>query len=97
MVLYAVKGEKHVNMIAPDVITLQSSGEGLGHPAAKPAAIYTELLRRSVKPGDAVFDPFCGTGPVFGAATELKCNATGVEIDATFYGISLSQLGKGLA
>jgi DNA modification methylase len=95
MVLYAVKGEKHVNMIAPDVITLQSAGEGLGHPAAKPAAIYTELLRRSVKPGDSVFDPFAGTGPVFGAATELKCNATGVEIDSTFYGISLSQITKG--
>jgi len=94
MVLYAVKGEKHCNFIAPDVITLQSSGEGLGHPAAKPAAIYTELLKRSVKPGDSVFDPFCGTGPVFGAATELKCHATGVEIDQTFYGIALAQIEK---
>jgi DNA modification methylase len=91
-ILYAVKGEKHVNLIAPDVITLQSAGEGLGHPAAKPAAIYTELLRRSVKPGDSVFDPFCGTGPVFKAATDLHCAATGVELDETFYGIALAQL-----
>lgn len=93
-ILYAVKGEKSVNLIAPDVITLQSAGEGLGHPAAKPSAIYAELLRRSVKPGDSVFDPFCGTGPIFGAATSLNCSATGTEIDETFYGIALAQLQK---
>lgn len=93
-ILYAVKGDKVCNMIAPDVITLQSAGEGLGHPAAKPVAIYAELLRRSVKPGDAVLDPFCGTGPIFGAASSLQCRATGVELDETFYGIALASLQK---
>lgn len=93
-IVYAVKGERHVNMIAPDVIILQSAGEGLGHPAAKPPGIYEELLRRSVRPGDSVLDPFCGSGPVFGAATALRCKGTGVEINPTFYGIALSQMNK---
>lgn len=95
MILYAVKGEKPVNMIAPDAFVLQSAGEGLGHPAAKPAAIYTELLRRSVKPGDVIGDLFCGTGPIFGAADELSCSAIGVEQVQTFYGIALAQIAKG--
>jgi hypothetical protein len=93
--LYAVKGDKPVNFIAPDVISTSGGGVGLGHPAAKPVSVYVELLRRSVKPGDTVFDPFCGTGPIFGAAKALSCRAVGVEIDETFYGIALGQLATG--
>lgn len=86
LILYAKKGGKKVNMIAPDVIQSISSGMGLGHPAAKPPALYAELLRRSVRPGDKVLDPFCGTGPVFQAAYQLKCMAVGVEKQQRFYG-----------
>jgi len=86
LILYAKKGGKKVNMIAPDVIQGISSGMGLGHPAAKPPALYAELLRRSVRPGDKVLDPFCGTGPVFQAAYQLKCAAVGVEKQQQFYG-----------
>lgn len=93
-IVYAVKGDKPVNMIAPDCFTLQSCGEGLGYSAAKPWEVYAELLRRSVKPGDTVADLFCGSGPIFRAATELKCLATGVEKTALGYGISLAQLKK---
>lgn len=91
-ILYAVKGEKHTNMVASDVITLQSPGEGLGHPAAKPPALYAELLRRSVKPGDRVLDLFAGTGPLIPAAASLSCTATCVERDSQFYGICLARL-----
>jgi len=96
-ILYANKGDRRVNMIASDVIILQSPGEGLGHSAAKPPALFEELLHRSVRPGDSVLDPFCGTGPVFGAAKALQCRATGVEIDKTFYGTALAQIEKLLA
>lgn len=92
LILYAVKGEKRVNMIAPDVIQVQSAGAGVGHPAAKPVSLFAELLRRSVRPGDSVLDLFCGTGPVFGAAHQHKCKATGVEMDEKFYGESVRQL-----
>ena len=88
-IIYAKKGNKKVNMIAPDVITLQSVGSGVGHPAAKPPALFNELLRRSVRPGDKILDLFCGTGPVFPAAYQQSCFAVGVELQDRFYGESL--------
>lgn len=92
LILYAIKGDKKVNLIAPDVIQLQSAGAGVGHPAAKPVALFSELLRRSVRPADKVLDLFCGTGPIFGAAYQHKCLATGVEMDKAYYGESLKQI-----
>ena len=92
LILYAIKGDKKVNLIAPDVIQLQSAGAGVGHPAAKPVALFAELLRRSVRPMDRVLDLFCGTGPIFGAAYQHKCLATGVELDKAYYGESLKQI-----
>ena len=88
-IIYAKKGDKKVNMIAPDVITLQATGPGVGHPAAKPPALFNELLRRSVRPGDKVLDLFCGTGPIFSAAHQQSCFAVGVELQEHFYGESL--------
>lgn len=93
-ILYAKKGDKKVNMIAPDVITLQTAGAGVGHPAAKPPALFNELLRRSVRPGDKVLDLFCGTGPIFSAAYQQSCFAVGVELQERFYGESLRTINQ---
>ena len=85
--LYAMKGKRPVNRLAPDVITC-GSDTNLGHNAQKPVELYTELLRRSCRPGDSVLDPFCGSGPVFPAAHSLQCYATGIEIDPAAAGIA---------
>lgn len=89
--LYAIKGKKKVNMIASDVITTDSD-EQLTHGAQKPVALYVELLRRSVKPGDEVLDSFGGTGTLLPAAHEFKCRATVIEQNPTYYGICLQRL-----
>lgn len=94
MILYAKKGEKKVNMVAPDVITVQDNGAGVGHLAAKPPALFVELLRRSVKPGDRVLDLFCGTGPIFSAAYQQSCFAVGVELQEQYYGESLRTINN---
>ena len=94
MCLYAIKGNKPVTHIYPDVIPCQGD-ENDGHGAQKPVSLYTNLLQRSVRPGDRVLDSFCGTGPIFAAAHQLKLYATGVEADAGSYGLSLKRL-KGL-
>jgi len=39
--------------------------EKAGHPWAKPATVYAELLRRSAYPGDKVCDPMYGSGAAF--------------------------------
>lgn len=92
-ILYAIKGDRPVNFIAPDVI-LSYGDENLGHGAQKPVNLYTELLKRSVRPGDNVLDSFAGTGTIFPAAHELKCYATGIEQNSASYGMCVERLGR---
>ncbi len=90
-ILYAVKGHKPVNHLAPDVITV-SADANLGHPAQKPVELFTNLLKRSYVPGDKVLDPFCGSGPVFPAAPSLGCPAVGLEQEPMAFGIAVERL-----
>lgn len=92
--LYALKGDRPVTRIYPDVM-VYASDENLNHQAQKPVALYTDLLARSVSPGDTCVDPFGGTGPILPAAHELKCKATYIERDPAQYGNAINRL-KGL-
>ncbi len=92
IILFAIRGLRPVNFIGADVISCPND-DNLGHGAQKPVALYLELLRRSARAGDKVLDPFCGTGPIFPAAHELKCLATGIERDAATYAIAAGRLG----
>lgn len=89
--VYAIKGDRRVNKLYPDVITC-AADPNIGHPAQKPVALYEDLLRRSARPGDLVFDPFAGSGPIFPAANELKCTAVGVELDPAAYALCISRI-----
>ena len=91
IILYANKGSKLVTRIYPDLVTYPAD-ENLGHNAQKPVALYTDLLRRSVGPGDRVVDPFAGSGPILPAANELKCKATAVEVDPAAYALCVKRL-----
>lgn len=93
IVLFAVKGDRTVTKVMPDVLTYPSD-ENLNHQAQKPVALYQDLLQRSIRPGDAVLDCFGGTGPILPAAHALKCRATYIERDQAAYGIALERLGK---
>jgi len=91
LILFANKGQKPVTGIFPDVIPCRLE-ENLGHGANKPVELYVNLLRRSVKPGDSILDAFAGSGTIFPAAHECKVYATGLEISAEYYGISVKRL-----
>lgn len=93
MCLYARKGNKPVTRIYSDVLTYPSDAN-LGHQAQKPVGLYEDLLRRSIRPGDSVLDPFCGTGTIFPSAHGLKCKATGIELDAAAAGIAAARLAR---
>lgn len=93
MCLYAVKGDRPVLKLAPDVVTY-ASDENLGWAAQKPVGLFADFLARSCRAGDSVLDPFCGSGTVFPAAHGMKVKATGVEMDATAYGIAVKRLGE---
>ena len=92
-ILYAVKGKRAAMKLGGDVITC-SPDDNLGHAAQKPVGLFTELLSRSVHPGDAVLDPFMGSGTIFPAAHGLKCKATGIEMDTASYGIAVKRIEK---
>jgi ParB-like chromosome segregation protein Spo0J/DNA modification methylase len=92
-ILYAVRGELKSTILAGDVIQCPPD-ENLGHPAQKPVPLIAELLRRSVRPGMAVLDPFCGSGPIFEAGHSLSAIVTGVEQDPTACGIAAGRLAK---
>lgn len=79
-IVYAIKGNKEVNAVYPDVIDIQ----GLQSPrygAEKPVELYENLIRRSCKPGDLIWDAFAGAGPVFPAANRLSVRAVGTEMN----------------
>lgn len=88
--LYAIKGDKPVNHIYPDVISV-SGDDNLGHGAQKPVALYQNLLQRSVRPGDEVLDPFAGSGTILPACHTYQCRATAIEMDPGSYGICLKR------
>lgn len=90
-ILYAYKGDRTVTHVAPDVITLRTlTRQRRG--AEKPAALYHDLLARSVQPGDTVLDPCAGLGPIFPAANELSVKAIGIEIDPAAVGYATTRL-----
>lgn len=91
LVIYGTRGNRPVTKLLGDVIGVPTD-DNLGHGAQKPVGIYQALLERSVRPGDSVLDPFCGTGTVFPAAHALKCRATGVDRDPGSCGISLTRI-----
>ena len=51
-----------------------------------------DLLRRSARPGDSVLDAFAGSGTIFLAAHQCKLYATGLELNAEYYGICVNRL-----
>lgn len=92
-ILYAIKGEKETTALYRDVIPIAQPTIG-DHPASKPAALFSDLLKRSVYPGDRVVDFFCGSGPIFEASKELDLYATGIEMNDKYYLMSVERISK---
>jgi site-specific DNA-methyltransferase (adenine-specific) len=90
-ILYAIKGNRPVTGIYPDVIPCKLE-ENLTHGANKPVELYVDLLKRSTRPGDTVLDAFAGSGTIFPAAHHCKLYSTGLELNAEYYGICVNRL-----
>lgn len=86
-ILFASKGDRTVRGIKPDVINVPAVRD-LKHGAQKPVDLYTDLLSRSVLPGNVVLDTFAGSGTIFPAANRCKVRAIGMEISETYANIA---------
>jgi DNA modification methylase len=42
------------------------------HPTCKPLALLGQMIQNSSRPGEIVYDPFCGSGSMIVAAAQLK-------------------------
>lgn len=91
LVLYAIKGNKTTTHIYPDVIPC-TADKNMSHGAQKPVALFQNLLQRSVKAGDVVFDGFAGSGTIFEAAHTYKCQAIACELNPEYYGMAMKRL-----
>lgn len=91
--LYAIKGDRPVLKLAPDVVTY-ASDPNLGWAAQKPVELFMDLLGRSCRAGDRVLDPFAGSGTIFPASHKLRIRATGMETDPVAYGIAVKRIGE---
>lgn len=83
-IMYAIKGNKKVNAVHPDVLMVQEVNRPT-FGAEKPPALYRNLLKRSVVPGDKVLDCFAGAGPMLPAANACDVTATVVELNVDKY------------
>lgn len=90
-ILYAIKGDRPVTHIYPDVIPC-TADDNMTHGAQKPVELFQNLLQRSVRPGDTVLDTFGGTGTIIPAAHALLCKATVCELNPEYYGMCLKRI-----
>lgn len=64
------------------------------HACEKPPTLYEKMLRRTTKPGDIVYDGFCGSGSSLIACEQLKRICYAVEIEPLFAQIIINRYEK---
>jgi DNA modification methylase len=69
-----------------------NSGEKVGHPSQKPLTLIQHLIAASTRPGDAVLDPFLGSGTTALACEILGRSWTGVEKHPPFAALARQRL-----
>jgi DNA modification methylase len=85
-----------MKLIGRFMTVLQTSLEPLHrfHPycARFSSEIVEDALQRYAKPGDSVFDPFCGSGTTLVAGLAHRCRVVGTDIDTVAGTIALKKL-----
>lgn len=64
------------------------------HPCPYPVAIPTRCIAATTNPGDAVLDPFMGSGTTLRAAKDLGRKAIGIEIEERYCEIAAQRMGQ---
>ena len=62
------------------------------HPTTKPVELIARMVANSSRPGETVYDPFCGSGSTLLAAHQLGRVGYGVEIDPGYIAVTLERL-----
>jgi DNA modification methylase len=62
------------------------------HPTTKPTELIARMVASSSRPGEFVYDPFCGSGSTVLAAHQLDRIAYGCELDPAYLAVILERL-----
>jgi len=65
-----------------------------GHGTQKPLALMRWLVRLLAAPGEAVLDPFCGTGTTLEAAALEGVSAVGIEKEAAYWPLARARMER---
>jgi len=70
--------------------------EPILHPTQKPASLMRVILEEWSAPGELIYDPYMGSGPVAQACRELGRRYIGVEIVEEYCEIAVQRLAQGV-
>lgn len=65
------------------------TGKDRQHNAAKPVALFSDLIENSTDPGDLVFDPFLGSGTSILACEKTGRRCVGIDVEPKWCDVSI--------
>ena len=68
--------------------------EGKLHPTQKPVSLMRWIVERFTEPGDLVYDPYMGSGPVAQACADLGRRYIGVELEREYVDAAVGRLSQ---
>jgi DNA modification methylase len=73
------------------MIMAGSLEEKLDHPTQRPVTLFETPIRNHTRPGEAVYDPFAGSGTAIVAAETLGRAALALEIDPRYVQVAIER------
>jgi DNA modification methylase len=67
---------------------------GNEHPCTKPVELFARPIKKHTKPGDVVFEPFCGSGSQTIAAERTGRRCRAIEISPPFVDVAIRRWQK---
>ena len=74
---------------SPKMIMGGSTEAKFDHPAQKPLVLFETPIRNHLRAGEALYDPFLGSGTALIAAERTGTRAYGMEIDPVYVEVAL--------
>jgi DNA modification methylase len=74
---------------SPKMIMAGSAEPRLDHPTQKPLVLFETPIRNHLKSGEALYEPFCGSGTALVAAERCGARAYAMEIDPIYVEVAL--------
>jgi DNA modification methylase len=76
---------------SPKMIMGGSTEPRLDHPTQKPLLLFETPIRNHLKPGEALYEPFCGSGTALIAAERTGARCYAMEIDPIYVEVALAR------